>query len=221
MLDACPHHHEEPPQSPVALAAEQTLDGIRLRAPGESKPVKKFWRSLDELAGTKSFETMLHREFPHAASEWKDGPSRRNFLKLMSASLAFAGLSACTLRKPEEKIVPYVNAPEEVIPGRPLFFASTMPWCGFGKGVVVESHEGRPTKIEGNADHPASLGSSDIWMQASVLELYDPDRSQMALHGRHPRCGNAVPFRYDHFPHTGPADQGPDGQVPRIQVVPA
>src|ERR1019366_6016551 len=125
----------------------------------------------------------LHREFPHAASEWKDEPSRRNFLKLMSASLALGGLSACTLRKTPEKIVPYVNPPEEVIPGRPLFFASTMPWCGYGKGVIVESHEGRPTKIEGNTDHPASLGASDVWMQASVLDLYDPDRSKTVMHG--------------------------------------
>jgi molybdopterin-containing oxidoreductase family iron-sulfur binding subunit len=185
MLDACPHHHEEPDASAaLALAADQALDGIRLRAPGESKPSgKKFWRTLDELAKTKSFEDAVHREFPHLASEWKDGPSRRNFLKLMSASLALAGLSACTLRKTEEKIVPYVNAPEDVIPGRPLFYASTMPFAGYGKGVVVESHEGRPTKIEGNADHPASLGASDIWMQASVLELYDPDRSQVVMHG--------------------------------------
>ncbi len=125
---------------------------------------------------------MLHREFPFAASEWKDGSSRRNFLKLMGASLALGGLSACTLRKTQEKIVPYVNPPEEVIPGRPLFFASSVPWCGYGKGVIVESHEGRPTKIEGNPDHPASLGAADIWGQASVLDMYDPDRSQVVLH---------------------------------------
>jgi molybdopterin-containing oxidoreductase family iron-sulfur binding subunit len=194
MLDACPHHHEEPDVSAaLAQAADDALDGINLRAPGESRNSgkKKIWRSLDELAGTKAFETMLHREFPHAASEWEDGPSRRNFLKLMSASLALAGLSACTLRKPEEKIVPYVDAPEQVIPGRPLFFASTMPFGGYGKGVVVESHEGRPTKIEGNPDHPASLGGSDIWMQASVLELYDPDRSQVVLHGKTPSSWGA------------------------------
>jgi MoCo/4Fe-4S cofactor protein with predicted Tat translocation signal len=191
MLDACPHHHEEP-EAASAAAAENALDGIRLRAPGESKPGKKVWRSLDELAKTKSFETMLHREFPHAASEWKDGPSRRNFLKLMSASLAFAGLSACTLKKTDEKIVPYVNAPEDVIPGRPLFFASTMPFAGYGKGVVVESHEGRPTKIEGNDKHPASsLGASDAWMQASILELYDPDRSQTVMHGKTPSTWGA------------------------------
>ena len=190
MLDACPHHHEDPQlethaQAAIAQAAEDALQGIQLRAPGASKVAgKKVWRTLDELAGTKSFETMVHREFPHLASEWNDEPSRRHFLKLMSASLALAGLSACTLRKTEEKIVPYVAQPEEVIPGRPLFFASTMPFAGFGKGVVVESHEGRPTKIEGNADHPASLGSSDLWMQASVLELYDPDRSQNVMHGQ-------------------------------------
>src|ERR1700733_4394788 len=176
MLDACPHHHEEPKAEPVSL------DGLTPRSPRTSKG-KRFWRSLDEFVQTPAFTDMLHREFPHAASEWKDEPSRRNFLKLMSASLALGGLTACTLRKTPEKIVPYVNPPEEVIPGRLLFFASTMPWCGYAKGVIVESHEGRPTKIEGNSDHPASLGASDIFMQASVLEMYDPDRSTNVTHG--------------------------------------
>jgi molybdopterin-containing oxidoreductase family iron-sulfur binding subunit len=176
MLDACPHHHEENDSEPASL------DGLNLRSPRTSQG-KRFWRSLDELVETKSFTEMLHREFPHAASEWKDEPSRRNFLKLMSASLALGGLTACTLRKTSEKIVPYVNPPEEVVAGRPLYFASTMPWCGYAKGVVVESHEGRPTKIEGNTDHPASLGASDVWMQASVLDLYDPDRSKTVIHG--------------------------------------
>jgi MoCo/4Fe-4S cofactor protein with predicted Tat translocation signal len=173
MLDACPHHHEE---------ETQALAELTPRTPGTTK-AKRFWRSLDELAQTPEFQQMMHREFPHAASEWKDGPSRRNFLKLMSASLALGGLAGCTMRKTSEKIVPYVNPPEEVIPGRPLFFASSMPWFGYAKGVLVESHEGRPTKIEGNADHPASLGASDVWMQASVLDLYDPDRSQSILFG--------------------------------------
>jgi MoCo/4Fe-4S cofactor protein with predicted Tat translocation signal len=173
MLDACPHHHEE---------ENQALEQLTPRTPGAAKG-KKFWRSLDELAQTPAFMQMLHREFPHAASEWKDGASRRNFLKLMGASLALGGLSACTMRKTAEKIVPYVNPPEEVIPGRPLFFASSMPWFGYAKGVIVESHEGRPTKIEGNVDHPASMGSSDVWMQASVLDLYDPDRSQVVMFG--------------------------------------
>ena len=177
MLDACPHHHEEETATP-----EAALDGLNLREPRHSAK-RKMWRSLDELAGTPAFEQMLHREFPHAAAEWTDDASRRHFLKLMGASLALAGLSACTLKKTQEAVVPYVVPPEEVIPGRPLFFASTSPWMGYGKGVVVESHEGRPTKIEGNRDHPASLGACDIWTQASVLEMYDPDRSQTVKHG--------------------------------------
>jgi len=95
----------------------------------------------------------------------------------MGASVALAGLTACN--RPAEKIVPYVRQPEDIIPGKPLFFASTMPLAGFGTGVLVESHMGRPTKIEGNPDHPASLGATDAFMQASILGLYDPDRSQV------------------------------------------
>jgi MoCo/4Fe-4S cofactor protein with predicted Tat translocation signal len=182
MLDACPHHHED--QTPPEATGADALDGVNLREPRNSAPTKKrFWRSMDELAGTPAFEQMLHREFPHAAAEWTDEPSRRHFMKLMGASLALAGLSACTLKKTQEAVVPYVVPPEEVIPGRPLFFASTAPWMGYGKGVVVESHEGRPTKVEGNRDHPSSLGAADIWVQASILEMYDPDRSQTVKHG--------------------------------------
>ena len=183
MLDACPHHHETPEETE---AAEAALEGLTPRSPRTSKGPgagKKYWRSLDELSETKAFSDMLHREFPYAASEWNDEPSRRSFLKLMSASLALGGLAACTLPKTQEKILPYVNPPEEMVPGRPLFFATSMPWCGYAKGVVVESHEGRPTNVQGNTDHPASLGSSDIWMQSSVLDLYDPDRSQTFRHG--------------------------------------
>src|ERR1700761_8301067 len=118
MLDACPHHHEDEITPDPAGAVADLLDGVNLRQPRNSKPAKrKLWRSLDELAGTEQFERMLHREFPHAAAEWNDEPSRRNFLKLMGASLALAGLSACTLRKTQEAVVPYVVPPEEVIPG--------------------------------------------------------------------------------------------------------
>src|ERR671912_553003 len=101
---------------------------------------------------------------------------RRRFLKLMGASLALAGASACT-RQPDELIVPYVRQPENVVPGRPLFFATAMPLSGSAIGLLAESHQGRPTKIEGNPDHPASLGATDAYAQASVLQLYDPDRS--------------------------------------------
>ncbi len=138
---------------------------------------RQHWRSLEELSNTKEFQELLHREFPENASEWSDDFSRRGFLKLMGASLALAGLSACT-RQPVEKILPYVRQPEEIIPGKPLFFATAMTLGGSATGLLVESHMGRPTKIEGNPDHPASLGATDIFAQASVLTLYDPDRSQ-------------------------------------------
>ena len=99
----------------------------------------------------------------------------------MGASLALAGLSACT-RQPTEKVFPYVKAPECIVPGEPLFFATAMPLGGIATGLLVESHMGRPTKIEGNPDHPASLGATDVFAQASVLGLYDPDRSQVVRH---------------------------------------
>src|SRR5882724_6704492 len=140
-----------------------------------------MWRSLDELAGTPDFQEWLHREFPRQASEWvepaADGVSRRAFLQLAGASLGLAGLTGCT-KQPLERIVPYVRQPEEIVPGRPLYFASTHVQGGYGYGVVAASHTGRPTKIEGNPDHPASLGATDVFAQASVLGLYDPNRSQ-------------------------------------------
>jgi molybdopterin-containing oxidoreductase family iron-sulfur binding subunit len=152
------------------------LAAIRARLAGT--PGKTYWRSLEELAETEEFREFLHREFPRQASEWADPVSRRQFLTLMGASLALAGLNACT-RQPDEKIVPYVRAPEQIVPGRPLFFATAMPLRGFAQGVLAESHMGRPTKIEGNPQHPASLGATDAFAQASVLTLYDPDRSQV------------------------------------------
>jgi len=138
----------------------------------------EFWRSLDELAQTPQFEEYLHQEFPSQASEWADPVGRREFLTLMGASLALAGLVGCT-SPPGDRIVPYVKAPEEVIPGKPLFFATTLSLGGYGLGVLVESHTGRPTKIEGNPNHPASLGSTDAITQAAILSLYDPDRAQV------------------------------------------
>ena len=144
----------------------------------------QYWRSLEELAGTEEFEQFLHREFPEQASEWHDATSRRQFLQVMGASLALAGVSGCVVR-PEEKIIPYVKAPEQIVPGKPLFYASTAVHDGYGTGILVESHLGRPTKVEGNPAHPASLGASDLFTQASVLNLYDPDRSQaVTFNGR-------------------------------------
>jgi len=117
-------------------------------------------------------------EFPDGASEWPEQFSRRAFLRLAGASFAAAGMAACS-RQPIEKLVPYVRQPEDCIPGLPRFYASTVLLDGIGRGVLVESHEGRPTKIEGNPQHPASLGGTDALMQAAILQLYDPDRSKI------------------------------------------
>ena len=135
----------------------------------------RYWRSLDELSDDPAFVESLKREFPDNAPEFLDGASRRTFLKLMGASLALAGIGGCT-RKPDEKIVPYVRQPEEMVPGKPLYFATALTRGGYARGVIVESHEGRPTKLEGNPNHPASLGAADAMTQAEILNLYDPDR---------------------------------------------
>jgi molybdopterin-containing oxidoreductase family iron-sulfur binding subunit len=155
--------------TPVELA------GVRRRLDGVSG--RRYWKSLEELAESPGFLEFLHREFPEQASTFDDPKGRREFLTLMGASLALAGLTACT-KQPSEKILPYVRQPEDVVPGRPLFFATALGHDGYARGVLVESHEGRPTKIEGNPDHPESLGATDVFGQAQILGLYDPDRSQ-------------------------------------------
>ena len=146
---------------------------------------KRLWRSLEEIAGTPEYESFLHNEFPNDPAQeqaaYDHRSSRRDVLKLMAASAALGGLTSCT-KLPTEKIVPYVRAPEEIIPGKPLFYATSIPREGMAMGLLVESHMGRPTKVEGNPEHPTSLGSTDIFAQASVLTLYDPDRSQVILH---------------------------------------
>src|SRR5579871_2926816 len=162
----------------------QKLDLAAARKRLEATTGRDYWTSLDDLASTPEFLELLEREFPRQAIGWSDDEDRvegrRNFLKLMGASLALGGLAACT-RQPTEHIRPYVRQPEELIPGRPLFFATAATLNGIAKGVLAESHEGRPTKIEGNPQHPAALGASDAFSQASVLQLYDPDRSQTAM----------------------------------------
>src|SRR5580658_2138692 len=136
-----------------------------------------FWRSLDELSAAEGFQDFLHREFPRQAGEWLDDEGRRNFLKIMGASLALAGLGACT-KQPTEYIMPYVVDPEKLLAGKPLFYATAFPVSGIASPILVETHEYRPTKVEGNPEHPASLGAADVPTQASVLGLYDPDRLQ-------------------------------------------
>jgi len=139
---------------------------------------KSYWRSLDEQQNAPSFHDNLTREFPEGASEMspEEGDfTRRNFLTVMGASIALAGLTAC--RRPEEHIVPYAKPPEEMIPGKPLYFATAVSFYGTAIGLLVESHEGRPTKIEGNPRHPDSLGATSTFLQGMVLDMYDPDRS--------------------------------------------
>ncbi len=160
-------------------AARLDLNAIRARL--ATAHGRQYWRSLEELAGIDQLGEFHRAEFPPGASTWLDALDRRDFLKLMGASLALAGLTGCGSPAPiSEKIVPYVQAPEGIIPGKALFFATAMPLGGYALGVLVESHEGRPTKVEGNPQHPASLGATDVFAQASLLTLYDPDRSQVA-----------------------------------------
>jgi molybdopterin-containing oxidoreductase family iron-sulfur binding subunit len=158
------------------LLRDRILGGEEQRAP------KEYWRSLEELADSPIFAEFVSREFPHAADEWNDPVERRTFLKLMGASLALAGLSGCVIQPPE-KVIPYVRQPEEEVPGKGLFFATAYSLSGVATPLLVRSNEGRPTKIEGNPDHPSNPGcsSTDIFAQASVLTLYDPDRSQTPL----------------------------------------
>jgi MoCo/4Fe-4S cofactor protein with predicted Tat translocation signal len=155
-----------------------SIEGVRARL--RQKRGREFWQSLEELASSEEFEELLHREFPQHASEWDEGTDRRTFLKLMGASLALAGLAGCVYQPPET-IVPYVRQPEEIVPGKALFFATAMPWAGGAAPLLVRSNMGRPTKVEGNDLHPASQGAADVFSQASILGLYDPDRSETII----------------------------------------
>lgn len=152
------------------------LEAVRAKLTEAQGPT--YWRSLEELSGQPKFQEFVEREFGRQAPASWDALSRRDFLKVMGAGLALAGLTGCAFQ-PQEKIVPYVKAPEEIVPGKPLFYATAMPvGGGYVNGVLAESNMGRPTKIEGNDAHPASLGATDIFMQAAVLSMYDPERLQ-------------------------------------------
>ncbi len=145
------------------------------------KSGKDYWRSVEEFSDAPEFEEFVKNEYPQHAEEWEDGLSRRNFIKVMGASLAFAGLTGCVIQ-PAEKLIPYVKQPEELIPGKPNFYATAMTLGGVATGLLARSTEGRPTKIEGNPDHPQSLGATDVLAQASLLDMYDPDRSQEVVY---------------------------------------
>ncbi|HUY12389.1 MAG TPA: TAT-variant-translocated molybdopterin oxidoreductase [Terriglobia bacterium] len=167
---------KEKPQIPIDLAA--------VRSALEKSGGKRMWRGLDDLAGSREFQDFRDHEYPYDDPKSRLGVSRRDFLKVAGAATTLLGLTACT-KLPVEKIVPYVNAPEQIVPGHPLFYATSMPFQGYGTGLLVESHMGRPTKAEGNPGHPASLGSTDIYAQASLLDMYDPDRAQVVLREGH------------------------------------
>ncbi len=167
------------------------LAQFRARLAGQSGP--QLWRSLEELGHSPEFRACLEREFPAGASEWPEaddadeadgGIGRRHFLKLAGASLALAGFAGCSPRS-REKIVPYVDQPEQIIPGQGLLYATAMPLNGYGRGILVETAMGRPIKLEGNPAHPDSLGATDAVTQAAVLELWDPDRSQAPFFSGH------------------------------------
>jgi MoCo/4Fe-4S cofactor protein with predicted Tat translocation signal len=171
------HDHEDEHEQEGAVEQDHRLDLAAVREKLRDKSGKQYWRTLEELAGNPHFEDLLHREFPRHASQWDNAVDRRDFMKLMGASLALAGLAGCG-RPDIDHIVPYVKQPDGMVLGRPNFYATAVPFGPAAVGVLVESHEGRPTKIEGNPDHPSSLGGSSAFLQASILNLYDPDRSQ-------------------------------------------
>ncbi len=153
----------------------RTLDRLR----NGSGP--EYWRGLEELAQTEAFREMQAREFPWRESDGVKGMDRRDFTRLMGASLAMAALSGC-VRQPPEHILPYVDQPDGIVQDKPIYFATAMPLPGYATGLLVESLMGRPIKVEGNPRHPASLGGTDAFSQASTLGLYDPDRKGTVLY---------------------------------------
>ena len=160
---------------------QMTLAQVRAELKGvKGRPAaagKRYWRSVDELANTPEFQAAVEREFPHAIEDIKDPVTRRGFMKLMGASMALAGLAGCT-RQPDEPVYPYVKQPEDLILGKPNYFATAFPFVTGAVPLLVKSDQYRPIKIDGNPEHPYNQGSSDPFTQATLLDLYDPDRSQ-------------------------------------------
>jgi molybdopterin-containing oxidoreductase family iron-sulfur binding subunit len=152
-----------------------TLEQVRGKLSGVKG--KKYWRSIDELADTADFQAAVEKEFPGSAQEWVDPVSRRGFMKLMGASMALAGLAGCT-KQPDEPIYPYVKAPEDLILGKPMYFATAHPFATGAVPVLVKSDQFRPIKVDGNPEHPYTQGGSDPYTQGTLLSLYDPDRSK-------------------------------------------
>ncbi len=155
--------------------------GLTLEAVRAELDRSAGWQGLDHAAARPDFDRRMEQEFPAQAGEWVDPVSRRGFMKLMGASLAMAGLAGCT-KQPDEPIYPYVKAPEDLILGRPNYFATAFPFSTGALPLLVKSDAYRPIKVDGNPEHPMSMGGSDPLSQASLLGLYDPDRSQHVLY---------------------------------------
>ena len=174
MSERMPVEHEK-----NEAAAPVTLVQIREQLKGQKG--KKYWRSVDELANTPEFQAAVEREFPGSPHEWGDDVSRRGFLKFMGASVALAGLAGCT-KQPDEPIYPYVKQPEDLVLGKPNYFATAHPFVTGAVPLLVKSDQYRPIKIDGNPEHPYNQGASDPFTQGALLDLYDPDRSQHVLY---------------------------------------
>jgi MoCo/4Fe-4S cofactor protein with predicted Tat translocation signal len=165
--------------APAAPAAKKKMTVAEVRAKLDGKTGRRFWKNLDELAETSEFQELMQQEFPRqaGAGEWVDAVSRRGFLKVMGASFALAGLAGCT-KQPDEPIYPYVKQPEDLVLGKPMYFATAYPFPTGAVPVLIKSDSFRPIKVDGNPEHPMSKGRSDALTQATLLDLYDPDRSQ-------------------------------------------
>jgi MoCo/4Fe-4S cofactor protein with predicted Tat translocation signal len=165
--------------------AKMTLAEVQAKLDG--KTGRRFWKDLDDLADTPAFHELMREEFPRqsGANEWVDSVSRRGFLKVMGASLTLAGLAGCT-KQPDEAIFPYVKQPEDLVLGKAKYFATAYPFPTGAIPVLVKSDSFRPIKVDGNPEHPMSKGKSDGFTQATLLDLYDPDRSQHILHRGQP-----------------------------------
>ena len=149
-------------------------------ARAESGP--RYWRSLDELAATPGFRAAMEREFPEGASELA-GVDRRQFMKIMAASFALGGLGLSGCRRPEENVLPFGKSVEGAVPGLPVYYATAMPLRRGAVPLLAETHQGRPTKLEGNPTYAPLGGATSLFAQASILELYDPDRATAHTRG--------------------------------------
>ena len=197
-----------PAQLVTRITPSDKMTLAEVRSKLEGKTGKRFWKNLDELADTPAFQELMQEEFPRQASggEWVNSVSRRGFMKVMGASFALAGLAGCT-KQPDEPIYPYIKQPEDLVLGTPMFFATAHPFPTGAIPVLVKSDAFHPIKIEGNPEHPSGRGKADAFSQASLLDLYDPDRSQ---HVRFRGQNAEWPYFQQQF--AGAVNQLPGGQ---------